>query len=345
MRSSALLFLLLALLPFSATAQVADTVRITVVDTTMVSVSLGPIGDTVALPAQIQLQPTVLNASGQAVVPDSLVWTSLAPAVATVSATGLVTFLAPGQASITVQAFRGSEVPPPDPFVPPPSGDPEPAWEQDWSFSSMTALRADPEYSDSGTADDNMTVLQGLSTPWGGSTAVRRPGNAGYNSVGINWDWPAASAAHAREVWVEIWLRFAATWRVVSVPEQSTDDKTIFWLPNTSVRWEAKFINNVARLYINNSPVPGGHNVPIPEGDVADGQWHRFRVHLRMGTGDGAYEAWWDDTKFLTATGLSTGNAASDYWAWHALGRNCGLASASWMDFGRERMWLTDPGW
>lgn len=73
----------------------------------VVSVTVAPPSATLNVNATVQLTATALDANGQPVPGTAFTWTSSAPAIASVSITGLVTGLVPGDASIAAAAPNG----------------------------------------------------------------------------------------------------------------------------------------------------------------------------------------------------------------------------------------------
>src|SRR5439155_26499730 len=67
----------------------------------VVSVTVSPAAPSVLVGAALQLTATPQDVNGNAITGRTLTWTSSAPAVATVSSTGLVTGMAAGAATIT----------------------------------------------------------------------------------------------------------------------------------------------------------------------------------------------------------------------------------------------------
>jgi uncharacterized protein YjdB len=68
---------------------------------TVSTVNVTPDAGSVLIGATLQLAPTVLDGSGQTLANRSILWTSLAPEIATVTQTGLVTGVSSGSATIT----------------------------------------------------------------------------------------------------------------------------------------------------------------------------------------------------------------------------------------------------
>ena len=80
------------------------TAQITVVTAPVVSVEVSPSAETIAVGATLQLTAEAFDANGQAVAGAEFSWESSDASVATVDATGLVTGIAEGTATITASA-------------------------------------------------------------------------------------------------------------------------------------------------------------------------------------------------------------------------------------------------
>ncbi|MDO8666887.1 MAG: Ig-like domain-containing protein, partial [Gemmatimonadales bacterium] len=73
------------------------------------SVTIEPTSGAVQVGAQWQIRATLRDAGGQELTGRPVVWTTSAAAVASVSDSGLVTGVAPGQATVTASAEGKSD--------------------------------------------------------------------------------------------------------------------------------------------------------------------------------------------------------------------------------------------
>ena len=80
--------------------------------------------------------------------------------------------------------------------------------------------------------------------------------------------------------------------------------------------------------------------------DVWDAQWHRFRIHCRMGSGDGAMRVWWDNDKVIERTGLNTQSGSNRFMGITFGGnRNQGTNHPMSFFYGPARLYRNNPGW
>lgn len=228
-----------------------------------------------------------------------------------------------------------------------PAAEVTPDYEELWEFANLTALRASPYYSDSGGTDATLGFYSSQTTPWasGDGYFIRRPSeNTGsVQTVGWNWDNPASG----NHIWWEMYMRFDTNWLLGNVTGQTTDDKTIFFLRSAGTnRWELKFVNGQVRCYAEGGTSLYAHiNIPGGISAQCDGDWHRVRVELFRSTSTPIYKMWWDDTQLADLDSSDFTPADSDAFTWFGIGRNFSPITDSWMDFGRMRVWTSDPGW
>ena len=258
--------------------------------------------------------------------------------------------------------------------IPPPAG--EGVWlEQVWNYSSTSAMRADPNIEgagDAGGRGESRPVVLSQPGPWGGNQALENyfgiTPDTWQPQVATNWYFPRTE----RELWIETWIRFGDTWSIG--PGNSTyaayngnvDHKTIFIWEEGWRRWEVKFGPN-ANMDANLQYVSGGdcvasaasHDIfygyltfPDSRGkcnaqrDVWDGQWHRFRIHVKMGTGDGAMQVWWDDSLVIDRQGLNTQSGNNRFMGITFGGnRNQGTDVPMSFFYGPARLYRNNPGW
>lgn len=154
-----------------------------------------------------------------------------------------------------------------------------------------------------------------------------------------------------QEVWIEAWTKFSANFKTV-VPScagtSSAGYKFIFGRVSPS---QDRFhvIAGVFGTQLNfhypdlTSDFAGG---PHPS-TYFDGQWHRWRMHLKVSAGGGAVGIailYFDDKHVATFRNV---NIPRNSIVGLALGRNMnqGPTQAQSLWWGRVRAWRTDPGW
>ena len=317
------------------------TPQVATVTATPSSVSFTAPGETA------QLTATVFDQYGAVMSGASISWSSTNTAVATVNSSGTVTAIAAGSvqvratsggktgtATVTVSANNGG------------GGTPSGAWyNENWDYSSISALKQSVAYAFENNG--SLSLLKGEQTPYGTINALKATVNGGYSTVGANL-YPTQSAVdRPREVWFEVLVKFDSNWRTATVPEQSADHKTIFYTETGEVnRW-------AIHIGVFGGAVQGRINSGFakqirPDLDLPtwiwDGTWHRLRWHLKMGNGDGVFEMWLDEVKYLAETGINT-VSGSRYFDVIALGRNGGFAEAASMYWGPVNVYISNPGW
>jgi len=338
---------------------------------TQVSITPGSVSLSVGQSQMLSAVPR--DADGQVVSGVTVDWESSNDGVATVSPSGNVIGVAQGTASIVGSIDGVSDavtVTVLDNTPPPPSG---PSWyTQNWSYGSTSSMLSDPVVDDrtSSSRGGYVSLADTLSnTPWGGSSALRSFfGGGGPEQVGVDLRLPDAGSDLPRELWIEMWVRFDDNWRTGAAGVG--DHKTLFLTesgnPSGSNRWEIKFGLFVEDIRGNISsggvhsemgciaPVGPGYG-PCPNGKpdlealLWDGEWHRIRWHVRMGSNanaqDGIHEAWLDGQKFLESTGIRTGSNSGAYFDRLALGRNGDPVQASSIHWGEVAVHISNPGW
>lgn len=293
-------------------------------------------------------------------------WSSSNPGVASVGSDGTVTAQAVGSATVTASAAGLSAVsqitvtttaPPP----PPPSG----VWqEQTWDFADIAAMRAAPNLEGAGDAGGlgaSRPVVLPTPGPWGGNRALENyfgtiPADW-QPQVATNWYFPRTE----RELWLETWIRFDDNWEIgpgnpnYAAANGNVDHKTIFIWEENWRRWEVKFGPNwgdcVASaashdIFYGYLTFPDNRGKCQADRDVWDGQWHRFRIHVKMGTGNGRMRVWWDDSLVIDRQGLDTQSGSNRFMGITFGGnRNQGTNQPMSFFYGPARLFRADPGW
>jgi uncharacterized protein YjdB len=313
------------------------------------------------------LSATVRDANGNTVSGASVQWSSANTSIATVTSGGSVTGRAAGSTlviatvagvsdSVAVSVSGGATPPPP----PPPSGG-SLLLDESWNYSSTAALVSDPRHDDSFTrGDGQIRLATGLSgTPWGGTTAVRRywpSGMDGAPQVGLGVEIPNADQVRPTELWIEVYANFGG-----HNQGGRTGDKVLFIQDEDYNRWDlmqntgTRIISTGGNAGVWNDGVnpnwsrgtyPSGGNYDFASQMVGVDRWYRLRFHVRMGRGDGngSFTAWIDNTRVFQASGANT-NEAGDYFRYIQIGANSAAGSGAYQDFGRLRIYTSNPGW
>ncbi len=332
------------------------------------TISISPGSATVSAGGGVQLAATARDASGTLIPGVNFTWSSSNSGVATVNGSGWVSGIGAGSVTITASASCcgvsgtsqltvNSPVPPP----PPPSG----VWrEQTWSFATQAAMLADPNLEGVGNAGglgSSRPSVISQAGPWGGNQVLENyygvvPADW-QPQVGTNWYFPATET----ELWIETWIRFDPSWEIgpgnpLYPPDGNVDHKTIFiWEENWAQRWEVKFgpnykdcVASAASHDISYShfQFSDGRGQCDANRDVWDGQWHHFRLHVKMGTGNGRMRVWWDNQLAVDINGINTQSGGRRFMGiTFGANRNQGTNRPMWFQYGPARIYRADPGW
>ena len=332
------------------------------------SISISPGSATVSVGGGVQLTATARDASGTLIPGVNFSWSSGNSGVASVNGAGWVSGIGAGSVNITAsasccgvsgtsQVTVNTPVPPP----PPPSG----VWrEQTWNFPDIATMQADPNLEgvgDAGGLGASRPSVISQPGPWGGNQVLENyygvvPADW-QPQVGTNWYFPASET----ELWIETWIRFDPSWQIgpgnpLYPPDGNVDHKTIFiWEESWAQRWEVKFGPN----YKDCVASAANHDISYRQfqfadgrgqcdanRDVWDGQWHRFRLHVKMGAGNGRMRVWWDDQLAVDINGVDTQSASRRFMGiTFGANRNQGTNQPMSFYFGPARLYRADPGW
>ncbi len=321
---------------------------------------VSPPTPTVSVGGNVSFAATVYDTNGDVMAGESVSWSTSnggvlsvdgngdgeahAIGVATVTATiGSVT----GTALVTVEGGPGDPPPAATPF-----------WEHNWDYAStQEMINANTNsYSLGEVSLESGTLFDGST---GNFMRAHLRGDGSEDETNYDMNIPGAGAGVTDEVWIEIWVRFDDNWYGTS------DDKTLFVWPARGSRWEIHY-GLGQRVYGGPSSMPGDFFIVSDDGnrldveDVWDGQWHRHRLHLRasssQGASDGAFEWWFDDQELVTANqpalygsrtgeGLNTGSSYDTHFTSMRLGANADPRGSGQRDWGRIRIWTSNPGW
>jgi hypothetical protein len=246
--------------------------------------------------------------------------------------------------------------PQPDPRPEPPSSGE--TWVETWNYEPLPpgtecALTSGPLYCKVGNvAIETGTLIDGTT---GRFLRARYPGN-GVAGV-ANVDLRLPEHVRSSELWIEVEVRFDSSWGI------NSDDKTFFVMQDKPGictecdRWEFHLrglgggnqdhfagANNMSPEWFFN--FPGG--VWDLASQVWDGRWHTVRLHLRNpGTGsDGIFRLWWDGKLVQDQSGFATRNTPTGSVFSHIiLGANSDPFGSGVRDWGRVRVWTSNPGW
>lgn len=360
-----------------------DTVIVTTVDT-VVTVDTIIVVDTVISPpptldfgvnslelplgASRTVSVTVVNALGVPVPVGTVTWLSGDPSIASVNQNARVTGVTEGStdifaiadaeglsASLPVSVVDTTTIPPP----PPPA---QGVWfEEDWDYADTNQLLADPNGWLFRYPNAPIDLVVDPTAPWASRKAFVVRMNPSAGSGGFDITFPAANAVRPREIWQETWIKFSPDWRTNWNKPGNPDHKTFQWYDQDetgSKRWSLKFgvfggaiqASATASYFLGVDGPSPVQQLDLPS-EMWDGEWHRVRVHLSMGSGngsDGIYRLMIDGNTLASDFAANTSaHGPNDYFRKTALGRNLNQVPDIEMEvyYGQTRVWISDPGW
>lgn len=343
-------------IPGTATA-VVQVVLAASIQITPASAEL-PVGSTTTLTA------TARDKLGNILSGHPTSWQSLNAGIAGVTQAGSVSGVAVGSTSVTVTVdtltvAAGVKI---DSVA----AGPLPFLVEDWStYSSTSNMMSDPRGIYAGSED----IPQGGGPDGAGWQMVLDPTTGyGVSSQSMRYDQidrtsEGGSGTSGRctdatlsrsikinksEVWAEVYIKFSANFTVIAPAAwgctSATEYKLIFGgVDNTSrfnlemqpSRWVFGYPTNEAATVIN-SPSPSS---------LWDGQWHQFRFHFKIGSGNGRATVWIDGVLVSDLQNANTG--ANSSVTWISLGKNLnqGPGQDQHVWWGRVALFSQDPGW
>jgi hypothetical protein len=325
------------------------------------TVQVTPVNPQVPQGSSLQLVATARDANGTVLTGRPVTWVSLAPGMVTVSATGLVTGVSPGPATIqaTVDTAHGSTVVQDDS-----STGLQPWLAEDFgTYLSTVDLLADPRHiysvgEDLGTGQ----IALDPTTGYGTSTQSMRytfpdrttdSTRCGDYPIGRNINLPSV----VKEVWVEVYVKFSANFQTLAPGAwgctSNAEYKFIFGRTDGGSRFNlnAGTYGNAWTFGIPFDEQGAGGtppNVVAGADRVWDGQWHQYRLYFKVssasGVSDGAARFYLDGTLIKSYANVAI-NDTDIYGV--ALGRNMnqGPAQPSYVWWGRIRIWNQNAGW
>jgi uncharacterized protein YjdB len=336
----------------SATASVT----VTATAPTVATVSVTPATASVTVGGTQQLAATAKDASGNTISGKTFTWSSSNTTVATVNSTGLVTAKVAGTATITasVDGRSGTAAITAVALSPPPPPTAGVWYEQTWqSVSSLPQNGSAPGIHYATNASIQSGTLFDGST--GRFVRAQYPGGGVEGTASVALRPSAASENRPREIWGEAWVRVPSDWSIKS------DDKTFFHMEDWSLvgsgagagqsevwRWA---------IYLRNGSPYGGpyyrlepfENFGNIHTSIFNGQWFRLRYHFKMASNttatDGIYEVWINDRRVTSRVGIRTDSAPEAFFGSITLGANADPLGSGSRDWGRVRLFTSNPGW
>jgi len=270
-----------------------------------------------------QATATTRDANNNVLTGRVIAWSSSNPAVATVSASGLVTAIAVGTAQITAmsEGQSGSAglnvVAPPPP--PPPGSSNEPAGMTFISQRPFNSLQEDPSWD----TDNTLSIVQDAAAPISPSNVIRATYPAGF---------PAGSSpGHAGTThagYATLYIRFAAKLSLNWVGNGAGTSKYMYeWTQtpsNPAFFFGCHGVGSAELLpyvYLQGIPVfpaGGGNQAPnlVPSARIIRGQWQVYEILLTgnsAGTANGMIDWWLDGVQVGHVTGIQWTTGATAF--------------------------------
>jgi hypothetical protein len=354
-----------ALITVAATCcSVADTVNVTVAQTPD-HITISPSSVNLVPGQSRTLVGTLRDRAGGEIRGASFTWTSKNKAVATVNGLGTVTGVAVGSTQIQATSNGITKSVPVTVSLNAVGG---PWFEFDpTDYATLQAIWDDPNLSNRSNTNSKQ-LLTGLTTPWGGTKAVKVIMDAGEGAGGVRVIYPDADTDKPRELWAEWYILYSDNWKTDWGGENNPDQKTWLFYDQRDAgptRWSYKigvFGTGIQSYTVWDSKYPPCSGYPKPLTDtVWNQQWHRLRIHMKMNNeaanSYATLHAWLDDTQILDVNPGDVGDPYepvrnsnqlnTDYFRTTLLGDivNQTPKETVYYYVGRHRAWISDPGW
>lgn len=309
------------------------------------SVTVSPASATLVVGSTHTLTATLRDSGGNTLADRSVAWSSNNTAIATVSASGVVTARAAGNATITAtsEGRIGSSA-------------------IEVRSASSTAAQVVEDFSTYTSTADFLADPRGIYV----DSEDFRPGQmtidaaAGYGTSpqSLRYDYPAGTAtdytisrsldlpgSNPSEVWVEVVVRFSQGFSVYGNGQgYGTSLKFMhIGVQGVSGRWGLEMDGNRLSMI---APSDAFEQMFASAGQIndtlMDGNWHVIRYHVRLGSTD-FHETWVDGVH----RGSASGSTAATGMTWVSLAKNLNMlapnAQSLW--WGRVSIWTQNPGW
>lgn len=317
------------------------------------TVSVTPTSSTVRLGSSALLTATARDALGNILTGHPTSWVSLSPATVSVSATGTVTALGPGSATIkaTVDTASGSAT-----VLVDTTTALKPWLLEDFSTYSSTAnWLSDPRgiYSvaeDEGTGQMTLDQTGGVNIDGYNLNQAARYDYVAPGCTSQTLERNLVLPQSVPELWFELYIKFTTNFTTKNVNGCSTppDFKMFFLRINEAigrgaVRWGSQTPPEVT--------VEIGNSVDLYTGafisQYSDNKWHRLRGHWRLNGTASVIELSIDGVTVYNNHALNAGGVAPVFYGL-SMGRNLdqGVPSGTMSEWwGRLAVFNTNPGW
>lgn len=319
--------------------------RVAVVPEKVADVSITPASPTLQRGDSLQLTATITDENGDEMSRPAK-WSTSDPAVADVDDDGTIVGTGDGEARISA---RASNV--------------EDTAHVTVTSSTTTSSSAKPvvveDFSDYESTEELLDDPNGLYIESFNEELIELDRNTGVASLGLSqsvrYDFDGVKSVMRRldvpdrnELWIETWVKFSTNFRTDWGKDGNPDYKFVFAVTGPS-RFQLK-TGTFGSSYTVSSPDE------IADRDVSsqedwDGEWHRYRIHFRHesqdGACDGTVRVWIDGERELGGAGdICTNRDSGEMWALK-LGANHNQMPDELIQlwWGRIAVWTENPGW
>ena len=282
------------------------------------SATVSPATGSLAVGQTLQLTATLKDANGNTLTGRAITWTSGAPPLGTVSASGLVSGVAAGLVPITATSEGVSGAasitvtvagPPPTLFPHEPAGLTV-IQETDWSTGLGTWFRKFT------STDKPITIVPITDSPLGDAQALQIGYNAGSGGGGgTELEYDVAVGQRPNEIFMGYYVQVDSTWQGHS----SAINKMVYFDDGGatfSAMWYEMFGSGTSplSLYVVNQSGsgPAGMHENVTPANFTRGQWHKVEIYQKQGS-PGIVRVWVDGALAIDRSDVYTNSAPIDY--------------------------------
>jgi len=282
------------------------------------SVTVSPATGSIGVGQTLQLTATLKDASGNILTGRQVTWSSGAPLLGSVNASGLVSGVAAGLAPITAtsEGQTGSAsitvtvVPPPSTLFPNEPAGLTVIQETDWSTGLGTWFRKFT------STDKPITIVPITDSPLGDAQALQIGYNAGsVGGGGTELEYDIAAGHWPNEIFMGYYVQVDSTWQGHS----SAINKMVYFDDGGatfSAMWYEMFGSGTSplSLYVVNQSGsgPAGMHENVTPANFTRGQWHKVEIYQKQGS-PGIVRVWVDGALAIDRSDVFTNNAPIDY--------------------------------
>jgi len=281
------------------------------------SVTVSPAVASIGVGQSLQLTATLKDASGNTLAGRQITWSSGAPLLGSVNATGLVGGVAAGLVPITAtsegqsgsSAITVAALPPPSNLFPHEPAGLTVIQETDWATGLGTWFRKFI------SADKPITIVPITDSPLGDPFALELGYNAGSPGGGgteLEYDIPGT---RPNEIFMGYYVKVDSAWQ----GHLSAINKMVYFDDgggNFSAMWYEMFGSGSSplSLYVVNQSGsgPAGIHENVTPVNFTRGQWHKVEIYQKQGQ-PGIVRVWVDGALAIDRSDVFTNNAPIDY--------------------------------